>query len=208
MTGWPCQYCGFNCYWQGHPVNSEFRTTVDMVTLSITVETAVLTGSPCQYCINKHCWQGHPVNSHLPCITDRVTLSTVYQNMLLNNNQSGAKKCNQSEPVLHRFYPVSSGRDYNIDRVTLSAVGGNWCLIDMVTMSAVAVVSYWQGHPVSSGWWCIIDRVTQWVVMSYWQGHPVSTGGWCLIDHVDRSGGWCLIDRVTLSAVGVHVIGY
>ena len=29
----------------------------------------------------------------------------------------------QLEPVLHRFYSVSSGRDCVIDRVTLSAVG-------------------------------------------------------------------------------------
>ena len=40
----------------------------------------------------------------------------------VNNNQSGAN-ATQSEPVLHRFYPVSSGRDCVIDRVTLSAVG-------------------------------------------------------------------------------------
>ena len=83
LTGWPCQYYSFNCYWQGHPVNSAFRTTVDRVTLSITVEISVLTGSPCQYCINKHCWQGHSVNSDHLCITDRVTLSIVHHNMLL-----------------------------------------------------------------------------------------------------------------------------
>ena len=84
LTGWPCQYCSFNSYWQGHPVNSAFRTTADRVTLSITVETAeVLTGSRCQYCINKHCWQSHPVNSDHLCIIDRVALSTVHQNMLL-----------------------------------------------------------------------------------------------------------------------------
>ena len=73
------------------------------------------------------------------------------------------------------------------------------------------LMSYWQGDPVSSGWWCIIDRATlsavgagvlltmltgspcqQWGLMSYWQGHPVS------------SGCWCIIDRVTLQAVGVE----
>ena len=124
LTGWPCQYRSFNCYWQGHLVNSEFRTTADRVTLSITVETAVLTGLPCQYCITKHCWQGHSVNSDYLCITDRATMSTVHHVVdRVNNNQSGAKKCNQSEHVLHRFYPVSSGCDCVIDRVTLSEVG-------------------------------------------------------------------------------------
>ena len=50
----------------------------------------------------------------------------------------------------------------------------------------------WQGHPVNSGCWYLIDRATlsavgvevsltellcqQWVLMSYWQGHPVSSG--------------------------------
>ena len=111
----------------------------------------------------------------------------------VNNNQSGARKCNHSEPVLHRW-PCKQ-----------------WVLM-----------SYWQGHPVSSGGWCLIDhvdRVTllavgvdvlsatltgspsqQWGLMSYWpcwQGHPVSSGGWCLIAHADR---------VTLSAVGVDVL--
>ena len=72
----------------------------DRVTLSITVETAVLTGSPCQYCINKHCWQGHPVNNGHLCIIDRVTLSTVHQNMLLTRvittNQELRNVINQS----------------------------------------------------------------------------------------------------------------
>ena len=49
LTGWPCQYCSFNCYWQGDPVNNSSRCTIDRVTVSITVETAVLTGSPCQW---------------------------------------------------------------------------------------------------------------------------------------------------------------
>ena len=161
-----------------------------------------------------HNWQGDPVNSASDYIVDR-----------LNNNQSGAKKCSQSEPVLHRFYPVSSGSDCVIDTVTLSAVRGDvllspcqqwgWCLIDhvdRVTMSVGAVdvlltgslcqqwglMSYWpcwQGHPVSSGIWCLIDRVTmsrgvvdvllkgwpcqQWVLMSYWQGDSVSGGCSC-----------------------------
>ena len=61
-----------------------------------------------------HNRQGGPVNSASEYVADRV-----------NNNQSEAKKCNQSEPVLHRLYSVSSGRDCGIDRVTLSAVGGD-----------------------------------------------------------------------------------
>ena len=63
-------------------------------------------------------------------------------------------------------------------------------------------MSHWQGHPVSSGGWCLIDHVDRVTlsaveVMSYWpcwQGRPVS------------SGGWCLIDRVALSAVVVDVL--
>ena len=157
-----------------------------------------------------HNRQGDPVNSASEYVVDRV-----------NNNQSGAKKCNQSDTVLHRFYPVSIWLDYVIDRVTLSAVGVDVLLTGWPCQQWV-LMSYWQGHPVSSGWWCIINRVTlsavgadvlltgwpcqQWVLMSYWQGHPVScSGGWCLIDHVDRVV-WCVIDRVTLSAVVVDVL--
>ena len=61
-----------------------------------------------------HNGQGDPVNSASEYVVDRV-----------NNNQLRAKKCNQSEPVLHRFYSVSSGRDCFIDRLTLSALGGD-----------------------------------------------------------------------------------
>ena len=104
----------------------------------------------------------------------------------MNNNQSGAKKCNQSEPVLHRFYPVSSGRDCVIDKVTLSVVG-----VDvLLTRSACQ----------------------QWGLMSYLsclQGHPVSSEVWCLIDRVTLSA--VVVDVLLtewVSALGVHVIGY
>ena len=142
LTGWPCQYCSFNCYWQGHPVNGAFRTTADRVALSITIETVVLTGLPCQYC--QQCIWIY--------VVDRV-----------NNNQSGAKKCNQAELVLHRFYPVSSGRYCVIDRVTLSAVGVDVLLTGWPCQQWV-VMPYWQGHPVSSGRWFFIDRVTLFAV--------------------------------------------
>ena len=146
----------------------------------------LLTGSPWQLQLELQYWQDHPVNSGHLYIIDRVTLSTVHQNMLLigwiTTNQELRNATNQS-----LFYIG----------FTLSAV-------------YMRMMSYWQGHPVNSGGWCLIDRVTlsavgvnvlltewprqQWLLMSYWQGHPASGG--C----------WCLIDRVTLSAVGVDVI--
>ena len=61
-----------------------------------------------------HNWHGEPVISVSEYVVDRV-----------NNNQLGAKKSNQSEHVLHRFYSVSSRRDCVIDRLTLQAVGVN-----------------------------------------------------------------------------------
>ena len=91
----------------------------------------------------------------------------------------------------------------------MSAVGVDVLLTGWSSQQWV-LMSYWQGYPVSSGCWCLINRVTlsavsvdvlltgspcqQWVLMSYWQGNPVSNG--C----------WCLIDRVTLSAVGLDVL--
>ena len=84
--------------------------------------------------------------------------------------------------ALHRFYPVSSERDLcYIQGDPVSS--GFWCLIDRVTLSAVGV------DVLLTGWPC-----QQWVLMSYWQGDPVSNGF------------WCLIDRVTLSAVGFDVL--
>ena len=153
----------------------------------------LLTGSPCQYWSFIHNWQCDPVNSASEYVVDRV-----------NNNQSGAKKCNRLDPVLHRFYPVSSGRDCVIDRVTLSAVGVDVLLTGWPCQQWV-VMYYWHGHPVSSGCWCLIDRVTLSAmgVDGILTGSSCQQWGWCLIDHFDSSGCWCLIDRVTLSAVGL-----
>ena len=145
MTRWPCQYCSFNYYCQGNPVNSAFITTAYRVSPSITVETVVLTGSPCQYCINKHCWQGHPVNSGHLCMIDRVTLSTIQQNMLLTGwittNQELRNATNQSLSYIG---------------FTLSAVYMG-CVIDRVTLSAVGV------DVLLAGWRC-----QQSVLISYW----------------------------------------
>ena len=89
-----------------------------------------------------------------------VTLSTVHQTMFVvdrvNNNQLGAKKCNQSEPVLHRFYTVSSGRD---------------CVIDRVTLSAAAVDDLLTGSPCQQ-WGLMLAMLTgspcqQWGLMFY-----------------------------------------
>ena len=139
LTGWPCQYCSFNCYWQGHPVKSAFRTTADRVTSSITVETAVLTGSLSQYCINKHCWQGDPVNSEHLCIIDRVTMKAVHQNMFL----TGWIKTNQE---------LRNATNQSMSYIGFTLTGSpcqKWFLM-----------SYWQGHLVSSGCWCIVERAT------------------------------------------------
>ena len=118
-------------------------------------------------------------NSHFPCITDRVTLSTVYQNMLLNNSQSGAKKCNRSEPVLHRFYPVS----IVVIMLLTEWPSQQWALIDVLLT----------GWSCQQWLLCLIDRVT----LSAVGGDVLLTGS--------PSGWWCLIDKVTLSALGVDV---
>ena len=115
-------------------------------------------------------WQGDLVNSASEYVVDRV-----------NDNQSGAMKCNQSEAISLRVYPASSGRDCVIDKVTLLAVGVDVLLTGWPCQQWV-LMSYWQGDPVSSGWWCslLLTRwpCQQWVLMFYWQCHPVSSGCW------------------------------
>ena len=93
----------------------------------------------------------------------------------------------------------------NATNQSLSYIGFTLSAVDVIVLltgwpcQQWVLMSYWQGDPLSSGWWCIIDRVTLSAmgVMSHWQGHPVSNGGWSLIDHVDR---------VTLSVVGFDVL--
>ena len=116
--------------------------------------------------------------------------------------------------------PITTNQELrNATNQILTYIGFTLSEVDVIVLLTEwpcqqwVLMFYWQGDPVSSRWWCIIDRVTlsvvvvdvlltgspcqQWVLMSYWQGHPVSSGVWCLIDHVDR---------VTLSAVGFDVL--
>ena len=109
-----------------------------------------------------------------------MTLSTVHQNMLLTGW-------------------ITTNRELrNTTNQILSYIGFTLYAVDVIVLltgwpcQQWVLMSYWQGDPVSSGWWCIIDMVTlsvvgvdvlltgspcqQWVLMSYWQGHPVSSG--------------------------------
>ena len=144
-----CFFCKGGGYWQGDPVNTAVSTVIDRITLSITVETAVLTGHPVNTALTDTADRVtlSICNSDHLCIIDRVTLSTVHQDMLLTG------------------WITTNKEVRNATNQSLSYIG--------FTPSAVDVIV------VLTGWPC-----QQWVLMSYRQGHPVSSDFWCIIDRV------------------------